>query len=130
VTSPVGRSDPADAGLGSARPVLVTGDAGEAIPRFVLQAMAGEPMTVFGDGTQTRDFSFAADTARGIVQAAATASTVGGVCNLASGREISIGTLAARIAARLGREARIVWYRERGIDPCEALHRMPARNWS
>ena len=83
------------------------GDAGEAIPRFVLQAMAGASMTVFGDGTQTRDFTFVADTARGIARAAAAPSAVGRVLNLASGREIAIGALARRIAARLGVEPRI-----------------------
>lgn len=45
------------------------GDAGEVIPRFVLRALAGEALIVFGEGTQTRDFTYVADTARGIADA-------------------------------------------------------------
>ena len=77
------------------------GDAGEVIPRFVLRAMAGLPMVVFGDGRQTRDFTFVADTARGIAAAMRTDAAIGGVFNFASGREIAVGALARRIAQRL-----------------------------
>ncbi len=41
------------------------GDSGEVIPKFMLRCLAGLPMVVFGDGTQTRDFTFVTDTARG-----------------------------------------------------------------
>ena len=43
------------------------GDSGEVIPKFMLRSMAGKPMIVFGDGTQTRDFTYVEDTARGII---------------------------------------------------------------
>jgi UDP-glucose 4-epimerase len=76
------------------------GDSGEAIPRFLLRAMAGRPLTVFGDGTQTRDFTYVTDTARGIRLAGGAAAAVGRTINLGSGRETAIGDLARRIAAR------------------------------
>ena len=45
------------------------GDSGEVIPKFMLRCLAGLPMVVFGDGTQTRDFTYVADTAEGILRA-------------------------------------------------------------
>ena len=84
------------------------GDAGEVVPRFVLSAMCGEPMTVFGDGQQTRDFTHVSDTARGILAAATAPESIGQAFNLASGVEIEIVALARRIAQRLARlDARI-----------------------
>ncbi|MCL4745302.1 MAG: GDP-mannose 4,6-dehydratase [Burkholderiaceae bacterium] len=77
------------------------GDAGEVIPRFVLCALAGKPLTVFGDGTQTRDFTEVSDTARGIALAGSVPAAIGGVFNLASGSEISVLALARTIAARV-----------------------------
>ncbi len=77
------------------------GDAGEVIPRFVACALAGAPLTVFGDGTQTRDFTEVSDTARGIALAGSVPAAIGGVFNLASGREISVLALARAVAARV-----------------------------
>ena len=45
------------------------GDCGEVIPKFLLRALAGKPLVVFGDGTQTRDFNFVSDTAGAILAA-------------------------------------------------------------
>src|SRR5205807_8697625 len=42
------------------------GDSGEVIPKFMLRCMAGRSLVIFGDGTQTRDFTYVSDTARGI----------------------------------------------------------------
>ncbi|MSQ35711.1 MAG: NAD-dependent epimerase/dehydratase family protein [Dehalococcoidia bacterium] len=73
------------------------GDSGEVIPRFLLRALAGRPLIVFGDGTQTRDFTYVADTARGILLAATAAAAVGQTINLGSGREIAINELARTV---------------------------------
>jgi UDP-glucose 4-epimerase len=75
------------------------GDSGEVIPKFMLRSLAGKPMVVFGDGTQTRDFSYVSDTARGILLAVASEAAIGQTLNLGQGREISINELAATIAA-------------------------------
>lgn len=78
------------------------GDSGEVIPKFMLRGMAGRPMVIFGDGTQTRDFTHVSDTARGILLAACEDGAVGQTINLGQGREISIGQLARKIALVLG----------------------------
>lgn len=80
------------------------GDSGEVIPRFLLRCMAGRPMTVFGDGEQTRDFTYVGDTARGIALAGWTDAAVGQTLNLGSGGEISVSRLAREVAAACGRE--------------------------
>jgi UDP-glucose 4-epimerase len=74
------------------------GDSGEAIPRFMLRAMAGQPLVIFGDGSQTRDFTFVGDTARGILLAAASEGAIGETINLGSGRDVAIGDLARQIS--------------------------------
>jgi UDP-glucose 4-epimerase len=55
-------------------------------------------MVIFGDGTQTRDFTYVSDSARGIVLAATTANAVGRTLNLGSGFELSINDLARAVA--------------------------------
>ncbi len=74
------------------------GDSGEVIPKFMLRSMAGKPMVIFGDGTQTRDFTFVADTARGIILAGTTDAAIGKTFNVGQGREITINELAQTIA--------------------------------
>jgi UDP-glucose 4-epimerase len=74
------------------------GDSGEVIPKFVLRALAGRPLIVFGDGTQTRDFTFVSDTARGIRLAGEVDAAVGQTINLGRGDEISITNLAREVA--------------------------------
>ena len=78
------------------------GDSGEVIPKFMLRCMAGKPMLIFGDGTQTRDFTFVSDTASGILAAGMSDATVGQTINLGSGKEIEIGTLAKIVADVVG----------------------------
>jgi UDP-glucose 4-epimerase len=73
------------------------GDSGEVIPKFMLRALAGMPLVVFGDGRQTRDFTFVADTAAGILAAGIADAAIGQTINLGSGREIEIGALAEKI---------------------------------
>src|ERR1019366_210652 len=84
------------------------GDSGEVIPKFLLRCMAGLPMVVFGDGTQTRDFTFVSDTAAGIRLAGTVMAAVGRTINLGSGREICINQLARQVAAAVGRSPVVV----------------------
>ncbi len=76
---------------------------GEVIPRFVLRILNGKPPIIFGDGTQTRDFTFVADTVRGILLASQCDAMIGQAVNIARGREVSINDLASIIAQQLGR---------------------------
>jgi UDP-glucose 4-epimerase len=79
------------------------GDCGEVIPKFLLRCMAGQPMVIFGDGSQTRDFNFVSDTARGILLAGLADEAVGQAINLGTGRATSIKELANEVAAVVGR---------------------------
>ena len=78
------------------------GDSGEVIPKFLLRCLAGRPLIVFGDGSQTRDFTYVSDTAAGILRAGETDAAVGETINLGSGHEVSINDLARIIAAAAG----------------------------
>jgi UDP-glucose 4-epimerase len=80
------------------------GDSGEVIPRFLLRCMAGLPMIVFGDGFQSRDFTYVGDTARGIMMAGLSDAAVGETINLGSGRSISINDLANQVSETVGRK--------------------------
>jgi UDP-glucose 4-epimerase len=79
------------------------GDSGEVIPKFLLRCLAGRPMIVFGDGTQTRDFTYVSDTAAGIILAGEEPRAVGQTINLGRGHEITINELARQVAAVAGR---------------------------
>lgn len=78
------------------------GEAGEVIPRFLRRLRRGETLPVFGDGAQTRDFTFVSDTARGILLAAISPAAIGRTMNLGSGREISVLALGRALARVLG----------------------------
>ncbi len=75
---------------------------GEVIPRFAIQALNGKQPTVFGDGSQTRDFTYVTDTADGIYKAAECEKLYGDVVNIAYGKEISISAIAQAITAYAG----------------------------
>ena len=93
------------------------GDSGEVIPKFLLRCMTGKPMVVFGDGTQTRDFTFVSDTARGILLAGMANEAVGQTINLGQGSEISINDLAGEVARAVGRsDAEVVHEQSRPGD--------------
>jgi UDP-glucose 4-epimerase len=80
------------------------GDSGEVIPKFLLRTLAGKPMTIFGDGTQTRDFTFVSDTARAIMLAGVETAAVGRTINVGFGAEISINELARTVSEVAGRK--------------------------
>ncbi len=80
-----------------------SGARAEVIPRFILQVLAGREPVIFGDGKQTRDFTFVDDTVEGLVRAAACDAMVGEVVNIAFGHEVSIRAIAELVATRLDR---------------------------
>jgi UDP-glucose 4-epimerase len=79
------------------------GDSGEVIPKFLLRCLAGRPMVVFGDGTQSRDFTYVSDTAHGILLAGEHPLAVGETINVGSGSEVTINDLARIVAVEAGR---------------------------
>lgn len=91
-----------------------TGQYGMVIPRFVAQGLAGEPLTVFGDGSQTRCFGHVADVVGALVQLMGRPEAYGQVYNIGNDEEISILQLAERIKLLTGNKSTIkmVPYRE------------------
>jgi UDP-glucose 4-epimerase len=82
---------------------------GQVIARFAAQAATGAPITVHGDGEQTRCFTFVDDTARATIIAAESDAAVGDVFNIGSDHEISIRRLATTIRDRMGSSSPIVY---------------------
>ncbi|OGO35393.1 MAG: nucleoside-diphosphate sugar epimerase [Chloroflexi bacterium RBG_16_57_11] len=84
-----------------------TGQYGMVVPRFVRQALRGEPLQVYGDGEQTRCFADVADVVSAIVQLSDHPQAVGQVFNIGSTEEITIRGLAERIIALTGSRSNI-----------------------
>ena len=72
------------------------------IPIVVNRATAGEPIEIYGDGEQTRDFVFVRDTADAIVRIYEEPATRGRIVNIASGREVSVNELVRLLLDALG----------------------------
>jgi UDP-glucose 4-epimerase len=85
-----------------------SGRYGMVLPRFIDQALSGGPITVYGDGTQTRCFTYVGDVVRGLVALVEAPAAVGEIVNLGSREEISIRALAERVRERLAPQVEIV----------------------
>jgi len=85
-----------------------TGRYGMVVPRFVAQALRGEPITVYGDGQQTRCFCHVSDVVRAIIGLADEPVAEGEVFNVGSTEEVTIEALARRTVALAGSSSPIV----------------------
>jgi len=74
-----------------------TGQYGMVLPTFVRQALTGLPITVFGDGTQTRSFTYVGDVVGALIKLADEPRAVGEVFNIGNAGEVTIGDLAQRV---------------------------------
>jgi len=101
------------------------GDHGMVVPRFVRQALAGDDVTVYGDGAQQRCFLHVADAVRAILALADHGGASGRAFNLGNPQPITILALARRIIQRAGSRSRItmVDYEEAYDDGFEELGR-------
>ncbi|MFZ5884591.1 MAG: GDP-mannose 4,6-dehydratase [Chloroflexota bacterium] len=97
------------------------------IPTIITQALARDEVQL-GSLTTTRDFTFVSDTVNGFLCAAETPGVEGGVFNLGTGEEISIGDLAERIIARVGRKVRVVEDRRRVRPEASEVLRLVSDN--
>ena len=79
-------------------PYQKTGMAGGVVSIFTNRDLAGEPLKIFGDGTQSRDLLYATDCARFVVEGTFCDDAIGGVLNAGTGSDISINDLAELIA--------------------------------
>lgn len=84
-----------------------TGQYGMVIPRFVTQALAGQPISVYGDGTQSRCFCHVSDVVRALVELPQHPGAIGQIFNLGSEREISILDLAKTIIRLAGSSSEV-----------------------
>jgi UDP-glucose 4-epimerase len=85
-----------------------TGQYGMVIPSFVRQALAGHPITVFGDGNQSRSFTYVGDVVRAMVALINEPRAIGQVFNIGNENEITIGALAEKIKAVAASTSEIV----------------------
>jgi UDP-glucose 4-epimerase len=79
-----------------------TGQYGMVLPTFVRQALAGQPITVFGDGTQSRSFTYVGDVVGALVALAQEPRAIGEVFNVGNMGEISMRELAERVRTMAG----------------------------
>jgi UDP-glucose 4-epimerase len=85
-----------------------TGQYGMVIPNFVRQALAGHPITVFGDGTQSRSFTYVGDVVTAMVALIDEPRAIGQVFNIGNGHEITIRELAEKVKKMTGSSSEIV----------------------
>jgi len=85
-----------------------TGRYGMVIPTFVRQALSGSPITVFGDGTQSRSFTYVSDVVQAILGLVDSDEAVGQVFNIGNGKEITILDLANLVKEVSGSASQIV----------------------
>lgn len=86
-----------------------SGRYGMVIPRFVLQALANEPMTVYGDGRQSRCFCNVRDVVEAVIGLLNHPGALGQVFNVGSREEVTIRELAERVRARSGSSSKLVF---------------------
>lgn len=84
-----------------------TGTYGMVVPGFVHQALRGEPLTVYGDGSQTRCFCSVSDVTPALVTLLEDERAYGRVFNLGGTEEVSIAELADRVIALTGSDSKI-----------------------
>ncbi len=106
-----------------------SGTYGMVIPRFVERALAGTPIEVFGDGTQTRCFCHVRDTVRALTGLMDEGSSSGEIYNVGSQERIRILDLATRVLEATGSASELVFVPydrvyEQGIE--DMLHRIPS----
>jgi dTDP-glucose 4,6-dehydratase len=90
-------------------------DDGRMVPAFACQALRGDPVTVTGDGTQTRSLCHASDTVRGLLLLAASDMT--GPVNIGNPDEATVGEIAGRIIGLAGSRSVISYLPRRADDP-------------
>jgi dTDP-glucose 4,6-dehydratase len=88
-------------------------DDGRVVPNFIGQALRGEPLTVHGDGSQTRSFCYVSDLVEGIVRLLESSEEM--PVNIGNPNEMTILTFAEKINAMTGNKAGIV-FRPRPVD--------------
>jgi UDP-glucose 4-epimerase len=105
-----------------------TGNYGMVVPRFIKQALMNHPITVFGDGRQTRSFTYISDVVKAIIALGESKKAEGEIFNVGNQKGIAIEDLAKKIKKLIGSESKIIHVPyeqayEKGFE--DMRHRMP-----
>ena len=92
-------------------------DDGRVVSNFIMQALRGEPITIYGDGSQTRSFGYVDDLVEGIVRLMSTEDGFLGPVNLGNPGEVSVRDLAELVIAMTGSRSRLVFKPLPADDP-------------
>ena len=82
---------------------------GRVVSNFVVQALEGEDLTIYGDGTQTRSFQFVSDLVEGLIRMMATPKGFTGPVNLGNPGEFTMIELAEKVLSKVGGKSKIVF---------------------
>lgn len=98
---------------------------GMVVPRFIQAALSNEPITIYGDGNQTRCFAHVYDVIDAVIDIAFSETTIGKVVNIGNDVEISINNLAKKIISETDSKSEIVYvpYAEAYGDGFEDMER-------
>ena len=83
-------------------------DDGRVVSNFIVQALKGKDITVFGDGSHTRSFQYISDLVSGLIKLMATPDTFTGPVNIGNPVEVSVGDLAGKIIRMTGSKSKII----------------------
>ncbi len=81
---------------------------GRVVSNFVVQALRGQDITIYGDGTQTRSFCYVTDLIEGFLRLMASPKEIVGPMNMGNPREFTIGELAESIIRQVGSQSKLV----------------------
>ena len=90
---------------------------GRVVSNFIMQALGGKPLTIYGDGSQTRSFCYVDDLVNGLISMMETDSKVFGPINLGNPREMTVLELAKLIIQKTGSNSEIVFDKLPEDDP-------------
>ena len=99
-------------------PKMSVGD-GRVVSAFICQALRGDEITIFGDGSQTRSFCFVADQVRGLRALMSSPDEVTGPVNIGNTEEISVKELAEVVIGMTGSRSKIVYKELPQDDPSQ-----------
>ena len=81
---------------------------GRVVSNFIMQSLRGEPITIYGDGSQTRSFCYVDDLIEGLIRLMATSPEFTGPVNLGNPNEFTIRQLAEQVLAQVGGDSKLV----------------------
>jgi UDP-glucuronate decarboxylase len=92
-------------------------DDGRVVSNFIMQALRGEPITIYGDGSQTRSFGYIDDIVEGVLRLMSTDDGILGPINIGNPNEVSVRELAEVVIAMTGSRSRLIFKPLPADDP-------------